>query len=150
MFALCNFSTKSFFKKKNITCILDSLSKDTIDSKAWQFISAAAFLPVEQSSCPWSSIEEFFVAFVRGHFAHVPAKFAKRPNQFSGLLTTFNQSSIKVAALSPAPHQYVSQRASCLCLLTDDQKEASVPSYLHLTLLSNQLSHERETRTPLK
>lgn len=64
----------------------------------------------------------------------------QKPNQFSGLLTTFNQCSIKTATLSAIPKpevKYVFRRASRLLLLTDDQKGSSVRPYLHLTLLSN-------------
>lgn len=64
----------------------------------------------------------------------------QRPNRFFGLLTAFNQCSITTATLSAIPKpevKYVFCRASRLLLLTDDQKENSVPSYLHLTLLSN-------------
>lgn len=68
---------------------------------------------------------------------------------FSPLLTTFNQSSIKIAAcrLVTWPWlKYVRRRESCLCPLTDDQREASVCPYLHLSLLSDQPAHERGTR----
>lgn len=74
-----------------------------------------------------------------------------RPNRFSALLTTFNQSSIKTATFLPRAGPEV-KYVRCGGLLSPSAdrrpKRGSVCSYLHLTLLSNQPAHERETRTP--
>lgn len=138
--AICTFTTKlTSVKKKKIKSPLFIYNSSVHQQPPCEFIHLVL---LKSKAVPLCS-------FLLWPLSSCAGQVRKRPNQLCALLTTFNQSSIKKSYLSSRAWpevKYVCRRESCLCPLTDDQREASVCSYLHLTLLSHRPAHERETR----
>lgn len=83
---------------------------------------------------------------------HVAPSFGKGPKHFSALLTAFNQRSIKKEnEKEKKPSTSVWRRNafwgdSCRIVLTDNQREGFVSSYLHLPSCQIKLHDDGETR----